>query len=60
VEWDDVLGKQISVRTGERILRGQASHLDDDGALVIRLDSGVNERITSGDLHVERIESAHE
>ena len=58
-EWDDVLGKQISVRTGERTLRGQASHLDDDGALVIRLDSGVNERITSGDLHVERIESPH-
>lgn len=59
-EWDDVLGKQISVRTGERTLRGQASHLDDDGALVIRLDSGVKERITSGDLHVERIESTHE
>ena len=58
-EWDDVLGKQISVRTGERTLRGQASHLDDDGALVIRLDSGVNERITSGDLHIERIESPH-
>ena len=53
-EWDDVLGKQISVRTGERTLRGQASHLDDDGALVVRLDSGVNERITSGDLHVEK------
>ena len=53
-EWDDVLGKQISVRTGERTLRGQASHLDDDGALVVRLDSGVNERITSGDLNVEK------
>lgn len=58
-EWDDVLGKQISVRTGERTLRGQASHLDDDGALVIRLDSGVNERITSGDLQIERIEASH-
>jgi BirA family biotin operon repressor/biotin-[acetyl-CoA-carboxylase] ligase len=52
-EWDDVIGRQISVQTGNRTLRGQASHLDDDGALVIRLDSGVNERITSGDLQVE-------
>jgi BirA family transcriptional regulator, biotin operon repressor / biotin---[acetyl-CoA-carboxylase] ligase len=58
-EWDDVLGKQISVRTGDRTLRGQATHLDDDGALVIRLDSGVSERITSGDLKIERIESSH-
>lgn len=58
-EWDDVLGKQISIRTGDRTLHGQASHLDDDGALVIRLDSGVKERITSGDLHIERIESPH-
>jgi BirA family biotin operon repressor/biotin-[acetyl-CoA-carboxylase] ligase len=54
-EWDDVLGKQIAVRTGNRVLRGQASHLDDDGALVMRLDSGVSERITSGDLSIENI-----
>ncbi|MBV9463874.1 MAG: biotin--[acetyl-CoA-carboxylase] ligase [Verrucomicrobiae bacterium] len=55
-QWDRLIGRQISVRTGERVVSGQATHVDEDGALVLRLDSGVSERVTSGDVTVTRID----
>lgn len=44
------LGKEVEVRTGERApLRGIASAIDDDGALLVRTSSGM-ERVIAGEV----------
>ncbi len=48
------LGKQIAVRMGHRRIDGHAQALDEDGALLIRRDSGQVERIVGADLTLER------
>ena len=48
------LGKQIAVRMGSRRIEGHAQALDEDGALLIRRDSGQIERIVGADLTLER------
>lgn len=48
------LGKQIAVRMGDRRIEGHAQALDEDGALLIRRDSGKIERIVGADLTLER------
>jgi BirA family biotin operon repressor/biotin-[acetyl-CoA-carboxylase] ligase len=48
------LGKQIVVRMGTRRIEGHAQALDEDGALLIRRDSGQIERIVGADLTLER------
>ena len=48
------LGKQIAVRMGARHIEGHAQALDEDGALLIRRDSGQIERVLGADLVLER------
>jgi biotin-(acetyl-CoA carboxylase) ligase/biotin operon repressor/REP element-mobilizing transposase RayT len=48
------LGKHIVVTMGQRRIEGFAQALDDDGALLLRRDSGQVERILAGDVVVER------
>lgn len=48
------LGKQIAIRMGDRRIEGHAQALDEDGALLIRRDSGKIERIVGADLTLER------
>jgi BirA family biotin operon repressor/biotin-[acetyl-CoA-carboxylase] ligase len=48
------LGKHIAVRLGHRRIEGHAQALDEDGALLIRRDSGQIERIVGADLTLER------
>jgi BirA family biotin operon repressor/biotin-[acetyl-CoA-carboxylase] ligase len=52
-EWRDfsaTLGRRIRVDFKNRRIEGQAMDVDDSGALVVRLDNGFVERISSGDV----------
>lgn len=56
-EWSaqcTTLGRHISVHTGQRRIVGRAESLDDEGALLLRTDSGHLERIIGGDVSVEK------
>lgn len=48
------LGKQLAVRMGDRRIEGHAQALDEDGALLVRRDSGQIERVVGADLVLER------
>jgi BirA family biotin operon repressor/biotin-[acetyl-CoA-carboxylase] ligase len=56
-EWEKscmTIGKNVSVQIGERKIRGRAESLDDDGALLLRTEHGHLERITGGDVSLEK------
>ena len=56
-EWkhlSDMLGSRIKVILPNRTFEGQAHNIDADGSLVVRLDSGVLEKVSSGDIVVVR------
>jgi BirA family biotin operon repressor/biotin-[acetyl-CoA-carboxylase] ligase len=48
------IGSQVSIRVGERVIRGRAESLDADGALILRGQHGHLERITGGDVTMEK------
>ncbi len=47
------LGRQVTIRAGERHLRGRAERLGEDGALLVRTEHGLLERVISGDVTIE-------
>lgn len=49
-----LMGEPIVIRTAEGDLRGQAQSVDDDGALLVRLDTGELRRVLAGDVHLRR------
>ena len=54
-QWQErcsTLGREVSIRVGDRVIRGQAESLDDDGALLGRGAHGHLERIIGGDVTV--------
>jgi BirA family transcriptional regulator, biotin operon repressor / biotin---[acetyl-CoA-carboxylase] ligase len=56
-EWQEncvTIGKNVTVQIGERKIRGRAESLDDDGALCVRTEHGHLERITGGDVTLEK------
>lgn len=56
-EWESycsTLGQQVSIRVGERLVRGRAESLDEDGALLVRTVHGHLERVIGGDVIVEK------
>lgn len=56
-EWEErctTLGHQVAIRIGERVVRGRAEALDDDGALLVRTQHGRLERVIGGDVAVEK------
>ena len=56
-EWEEhcvTIGKNVTVQIGDRKIRGRAESLDDDGALLIRTEHGHLERITGGDVTLEK------
>jgi BirA family biotin operon repressor/biotin-[acetyl-CoA-carboxylase] ligase len=56
-EWSSrcsTLGRQISVLTGSRRIVGRAEAIDEEGALLLRTDHGHLERITGGDVTLEK------
>jgi BirA family biotin operon repressor/biotin-[acetyl-CoA-carboxylase] ligase len=57
-QWEErctTLGCQVAIRFGERVIRGRAESLDDDGALLVRGAHGHLERIVGGDVTVEKM-----
>jgi BirA family biotin operon repressor/biotin-[acetyl-CoA-carboxylase] ligase len=54
VEYCGTIGKDVTVRIGDRAVRGRAESLDDDGALILRTEHGRLQRITGGDVTIEK------
>jgi BirA family biotin operon repressor/biotin-[acetyl-CoA-carboxylase] ligase len=48
------IGAQVSIRVGDRVVRGVAEALDGDGALLLRGPHGHLERIIGGDVTMEK------
>ncbi|MEO5802541.1 MAG: biotin--[acetyl-CoA-carboxylase] ligase, partial [Verrucomicrobiota bacterium] len=56
-EWEEqctTLGRNVSIRIGERSIQGRAESLDSDGALLLRTQHGRLERIIGGDVTLEK------
>ncbi|HZL13556.1 MAG TPA: biotin--[acetyl-CoA-carboxylase] ligase [Verrucomicrobiae bacterium] len=56
-EWEEccvTIGKNVTAQIGDRKIRGHAEALDDDGALLVRTEHGRLERITGGDVTLEK------
>jgi BirA family biotin operon repressor/biotin-[acetyl-CoA-carboxylase] ligase len=56
-EWEKyctTLGQRVAIRIGDRQLRGRAESLGEEGALLVRTDHGHLERISGGDVTVEK------
>ena len=47
-EMSSILGKQVRAILQNEVVEGQALGIDPDGALILRLDSGISKRITEG------------
>jgi BirA family biotin operon repressor/biotin-[acetyl-CoA-carboxylase] ligase len=45
-----VLGRQVRVDQGRHVFHGQALDIDEKGALWVRNDQGMVERVVSGDV----------
>ena len=48
------LGREVSIRIGDRVIRGRAESLDAEGALLLRTQHGRLERILGGDVTMEK------
>ena len=56
-EWEAqcvTLGRNVTIHIGDRTVVGRAESLDDDGALLVRTQHGRLERITGGDVMLEK------
>jgi BirA family biotin operon repressor/biotin-[acetyl-CoA-carboxylase] ligase len=56
-EWEAqcaTIGNDVTIQIGGRKVRGRAESLDDDGALLVRTEHGHLERITGGDVTLEK------
>ena len=56
-EWEehcDTIGQNVSIRIGQRLLRGRAESLGEEGALLLRTDYGHLERVVGGDVFLEK------
>ena len=56
-EWEAAcvtIGKNVTVHTGVLKFRGRAEALDDDGALLVRTEHGLLERVIGGDVMLEK------
>ncbi len=54
-EWTDLsltLGRRLEARSEGRTLTGFPTGLDEDGSLLLRLDSGITARISAGDIRI--------
>ncbi len=56
-EWQEgctTIGQNVSIRLGERVVRGRAEALDGEGAMLLRTEHGHLERIIGGDVSVDK------
>jgi len=48
------LGRNVRIQAGERLIQGRAEALDEDGALLVRGEHGLLERVIGGDVTLEK------
>lgn len=48
--FSSTIGKSVALNSSHELIHGTASDIDEDGSLIIRLDSGAMRRITAGDV----------
>ena len=56
-EWEHhciTLGQRVQIHIGSRTLSGRAESLDNDGALLLRTEHGLLERVVGGDVITEK------
>ena len=56
-EWEahcTTIGNDVEITAGGRALRGRAESLDDDGALLLRTEHGLLERVMGGDVTIRK------
>ncbi|HZM02639.1 MAG TPA: biotin--[acetyl-CoA-carboxylase] ligase [Candidatus Saccharimonadales bacterium] len=56
-QWQEqcsTIGSQVTIRIGQRVIKGRAEALDADGALLLRGQHGHLERIIGGDVTMEK------
>jgi BirA family biotin operon repressor/biotin-[acetyl-CoA-carboxylase] ligase len=56
-EWEEhgtTIGQEVTIRTGDRRIRGRAESLGEDGELLLRTEHGHLERIIGGDVTLDR------
>ena len=56
-EWEEhgtTIGQEVTIRTGDRRVRGRAESLGEDGALLLRTEHGHLERIIGGDVTLDK------
>jgi len=53
-EFSNFLGTRVQVTYHDTKIEGYAADVDEDGALILRMDSGLNERILAGDVSMLR------
>ena len=56
-EWQrycTTLGREVTLRIGDRRIRGRAEALGEEGALLLRTEHGHLERIIGGDVTLEK------
>lgn len=51
-ELSSSLGRRVEMRSGKAAVTGLVADLDDDGALTLRLDSGITQKVASGDMTI--------
>lgn len=49
-QYSATLGRQVEVSDGERVLRGKAVMIEEDGSLTLEVESGARTRVFSGDV----------
>ncbi len=52
VELSLTLGRQIEAKSEGRTLTGYPTGLDEDGSLLVRLDSGITRKVSGGDIRI--------
>ena len=53
-EISSVLNTDVQVNRHNQLIAGHAIDIDEDGALILRMDSGLHERVVSGDVEMLR------
>jgi len=48
------IGHEVTIRLGQRLVRGRAESLGEAGALLVRTDHGLLESVVGGDVTLEK------
>ena len=55
-EYASFLGKKVEVSAGSEIMKGLGCDVDEEGALILRLEEGISKRFLAGDVSLSKTE----